>query len=333
MSEAYEACMICRSPSPRSLGDGGPIVSCCRCVLYSVKEDWKLLLSKLNLNSEKRVTLASKWIREHPGEYLQADALLPQLEKKLPSVGEKAENLLQQLGLIAPKPGATIYIPMVESIRHVILDTSPQQEFTLQKSQVEAIELAFNLQGASCAQNFTELYYLLNEYLTLEKGYLLNLGANKFKISPAGWAHLDEMGRPTDSIQVFVAMMFSSETDKLWSAGIRKGILDAGYKPFRIDKHDHNNRIDDEIIASIKRSKFLVADFTGQRGGVYFEAGYALGLGQQVIWLCRKDALNEVHFDTRQYNHITWESDKLPELARALTLRIEATIGHGSYRE
>jgi hypothetical protein len=76
-----------------------------------------------------------------------------------------------------------------------------------------------------------------------------------------------------------------------------------------------------------------VADFTGQRGGVYFEAGFALGLGQQVIWLCRKDVLNDVHFDTRQYNYITWEIDKLQELARALTLRIEATIGRGEYRE
>jgi nucleoside 2-deoxyribosyltransferase len=186
--------------------------------------------------------------------------------------------------------------------------------------------------GVSQSQSFDELNYLLFDYLVKAKGFLLSDDdQNGFKISPAGWAHLDDTERQINSVQAFVAMMFSSRTNKLWANGISKGIADAGYKPFRIDKLDHNNRIDDEIIAAIRKSKFLVADFTGNRGGVYFEAGFALGLGQQVIWLCRKDELDKVHFDTRQYNHITWEIDKLPELARALTLRIEATIGRGEF--
>ena len=43
---------------------------------------------------------------------------------------------------------------------------------------------------------------------------------------------------------------------------------------FRSSKdHEHINRIGDEIISQIRRSKFLIADFTGHRGGVYFEAG------------------------------------------------------------
>jgi len=29
-----------------------------------------------------------------------------------------------------------------------------------------------------------------------------------------------------------------------------------------------------------------------------------MGLGRQVIWTCRDDDLKNVHFDTRQYNHI-----------------------------
>ena len=91
----------------------------------------------------------------------------------------------------------------------------------------------------------------------------------------------------------------------------------------------HNNKIDDEIVAGIRRSKFLVADFTSHRGGVYFEAGLAIGLGLPVIWLCRKDELEKTHFDTRQYNFIVWETDQAVELSRALQNRIEATIGRG----
>ncbi len=37
--------------------------------------------------------------------------------------------------------------------------------------------------------------------------------------------------------------------------------------------------------------RFMIADFTGHRGGVYFEAGFAHGLGIPVIWTCREDQL------------------------------------------
>jgi hypothetical protein len=51
-----------------------------------------------------------------------------------------------------------------------------------------------------------------------------------------------------------------------------------------------------------------MADFTGQRGGIYFEAGFAQGLGKQVIWLCREDEVWKVHFETSQCNHIICNS-------------------------
>ena len=85
--------------------------------------------------------------------------------------------------------------------------------------------------------------------------------------------------------------------------------------------------IDDRIIADIRRSKFLVADFTGQKHGVYFEAGLALGFGKPVIWLVRENEFDKLHFDTRQYNHIGWTEPQ--DLRARLFNRIEATIGHG----
>jgi hypothetical protein len=69
---------------------------------------------------------------------------------------------------------------------------------------------------------------------------------------------------------------------------------------FRSSKGDeHINKIGDEIISQIRRSKFLIADFTGHRGGVYFEAGLAMGLGLLVFWTCRRDDLDKLHFDIR----------------------------------
>ena len=102
-----------------------------------------------------------------------------------------------------------------------------------------------------------------------------------------------------------------------------------GYRAMRIDKKEHNNKIDDEIIAEIKRSKFLVADFShgknGIRRGVYYEAGFAHGLGIPVIFTCCKNDESKLHFDTRQFNHIIWKNAE--DLKKQLKDRIGATLG------
>lgn len=72
----------------------------------------------------------------------------------------------------------------------------------------------------------------------------------------------------------------------------------------------------------------MVADFTGHRGGVYFESGFAQGLGIPVIWTCRKDHMKDLHFDIRQYNCIDWETAE--ELRARLGYRIKALIGEGN---
>ena len=83
--------------------------------------------------------------------------------------------------------------------------------------------------------------------------------------------------------------------------GIEPAVKDAGYEPVRIDRTEHADKIDDRIIAEIRRCRFLVCDFTcgllpdekaesGKtaiaRGGVYYEAGFAHGLAKRVIWTC-----------------------------------------------
>ncbi|MGA7339480.1 MAG: hypothetical protein WBE72_21280 [Terracidiphilus sp.] len=127
----------------------------------------------------------------------------------------------------------------------------------------------------------------------------------------------------------FVAMSFSSEQIPVWLQAIKPGIEDAGYRPFRVDQNEHNRRIDDEIIAGVRRCRFLVADFTGQKNGVYFEAGMALGLGRNVVWMCNHSDKDHLHFDTRQFNHILY--DDLIQARIALTNRIVALEGPGNY--
>ncbi len=51
------------------------------------------------------------------------------------------------------------------------------------------------------------------------------------------------------------------------------------------------------------------------------------GLGIPVIFTCRKDRLGDVHFDTRQYNHIVWETPDEPR--DQVANRIAAVLGDG----
>ena len=128
----------------------------------------------------------------------------------------------------------------------------------------------------------------------------------------------------------FVAMSFQPSQDAVWQKVMEPGIADAGYKAIRVDKYEHSNRIDDEIIAQIRRCRFLVADFTLQRNGVYFEAGFAQGLGRNVIFMCHESDKQNLHFDTRQFNHIFY--DDLGKARVALTHRIVAQEGEGTMK-
>jgi nucleoside 2-deoxyribosyltransferase len=126
-------------------------------------------------------------------------------------------------------------------------------------------------------------------------------------------------------------MWFDDSTLDAWNNGLQKGISEAGFEPLRINMKEHVNKICDEIIAEIRRSRFVVADYTGQRGGVYYEAGFAAGLGLPAILTCRKNEMDKLHFDIRQYNCIDWQTPE--ELAQRPQVRIEAVIGDGPSRQ
>jgi nucleoside 2-deoxyribosyltransferase len=146
-------------------------------------------------------------------------------------------------------------------------------------------------------------------------------------ITTRGWQELEKAEQSgAYSPNGFIAMWFDPSQDATRES-IKSAITAAGYRPIRIDEVEHVNRIDDEILAKIRQSKFLVADFNGQRHGVYFEAGFMLGLGRTVIWTCSKSDFDKVHFDTRQYNTIVYENTD--ELKTRLQFRIEAILGKG----
>jgi len=154
---------------------------------------------------------------------------------------------------------------------------------------------------------------------------LLHLRPAGDYLSPAGWQKIwREHESGVRSRRGFVAMSFNSRLNEVWEKGLKLGIEDAKCEAIRIDRVHHNEKICDRIVSEIRGCGFLVADVTRHRQGVYFEAGLAIGLGKPVIWTCRAGDLRRAHFDTRQYNHITWDAPA--DLREKLEDRIRATI-------
>lgn len=160
-----------------------------------------------------------------------------------------------------------------------------------------------------------------------QRGYV-DLTHTSASMTMSGYEYLEEIAEVGEtSNRVFVAMWFHDLTRTLYDSAIASAIRHAGYEPLRIDRFEHVNRIDDEIVGQIVLSRFMVADFSGQRHGVYFEAGMMLGLGRNVIWMCPKDELELVHFDVRQYNFIDYHTHE--EARKRLYERILAVEGAG----
>ena len=151
------------------------------------------------------------------------------------------------------------------------------------------------------------------------------------RVTVDGHSYIADQRVNVNFAQGFVAMWFDDSMNEAWEKGIKPALEMAGYEPSRIDRKEHLNKIDDEIIAEIRRSRLLVADFThgdeGIRGGVYYEAGFAHGLNLPVIFTCRNDQIDKLHFDTNHYVHILWHD--VEDLRKQLTNRILAVFGDG----
>ena len=185
-----------------------------------------------------------------------------------------------------------------------------------------------------------------NEFIELvtearRKGFVCN-GDSLYllKLDYSGIVFAENLMKETSiSNSAFVAMWFSPEMFSVYDKAIKPAIESeecGKFKAFRVDNHEHNNDITDEIIAGIKACRFMVADMTGYRGGVYYEAGFARGLGKPVIYTCRKDWFDgelssegkpikeRIHFDINHMNIIVWENPE--ELKQRIINRIRATI-------
>lgn len=134
----------------------------------------------------------------------------------------------------------------------------------------------------------------VSDQCTQFTNYLINQGYIKeivsgFQLLPDGYKRVDELQKSnSNNKNVFVSMAFSDYTKDTREA-IRQGIINAGYSAEFIDEIIHNKQIVPEMFRLIRESRFLILDISDPNYGAYYEAGYALGLGKEVIICCNED--------------------------------------------
>lgn len=167
-----------------------------------------------------------------------------------------------------------------------------------------------------------------------------NTNGFPFTFAPKGWERVDAIQRDNRKKQtVFIAMPFSPSNENIKDNVIHKeriavirrcvneAIRKSGYIPITIDAKEHNNNIVEEIYYEIKNAAFVISDLSAHRGGVYYEAGYAKGLGKEVIFSCHESYFKDIHFDVKQINTISWNEADEEKFINDLVRRIEVTVG------
>ena len=251
---------------------------------------------------------------------ISSDTLKKAVKREQLSLDDRQDNLLRYLGVKSDILGRVIKFYLVDKVK-TMKTVYELLAWTASRELSEVITLA-----DICGEQ-GKIEYRVNELTGSFSDTI-----HEMMLKPLGYARLKQIvSNLARADQAFVAMWFDESMDEAYKQGIEPAIRKAGYESLRIDQKEHNNKIDDEIFTEIKRSRFLVADFTqgkfGARGGVYFEAGFAKALNIPVIFTCHEDSLDHLHFDTRQYNHISWKTPE--DLLERLAQRISATIGDG----
>lgn len=123
---------------------------------------------------------------------------------------------------------------------------------------------------------------------------------------------------------VFVAMPIgpANPFDDVLDA-IKEACERCGLNAERVDEAQANERITDRILESIQKAEFVVVDLTESRPNVFYEAGYAQGIGKLPIYVAKQGT--QLEFDLKDYPVIFFDSYR--ELKAGLEMRLRGLAG------
>ena len=197
-------------------------------------------------------------------------------------------------------------------------------------------------------QDFSDWIYDVESYLIEEDEYtaeakelvkktkLFGLNTNHRYSLLSYLKTMDKLVKPPalpEQPKAFVAMWFNLSMNDIYKEGYKPVVSDNGLECHRIDEIEYNGSIMSHIEDEISESRLFIADLTGNRGGVYYEAGIARGMmlchhPVKLILTCKADWFHDEgrkpHFDVSGDNIIVYSDAE--ELREKLDRRIKATV-------
>ena len=306
-----ERCLICStellSPAQEIFETNAIQYACPNCGSFELAFESQTSMSEISIKAPEKLPILSHAIRRMSKEGTPARIDLDLLNRildtaTLPTPVEQLENLLLWIGDNMQAFGESI-----------LLDPGTGSAAA----------------GVANIGNFAALGKALIERGLFE-GTLSMSGIIPGRLTLEGWQEYEELrlGR-SKSRTAFMAMPFGEETlDTAFASCFKPAAKLAGFDLRRLDEEPPAGLIDDRLRLEIRRSRFVVADLTNENRGVYWEAGYAEGLGKPVIYTCETgySAKHKSHFDTNHHLTIPWAADALESATLALATTIRATL-------
>lgn len=122
--------------------------------------------------------------------------------------------------------------------------------------------------------------------------------AQILNVSPQGIRVSNDLLEQGDSDLVFVIISFLPDMEPIFE-GIKAAGEIHGLQVERVKDVMGDYQITNKIIEMIHKSRLIVADLTHERPNVYFELGYARGLGKTIITTAREGTT--LHFDVKDW--------------------------------
>jgi hypothetical protein len=302
------------------------IHKCLRCGIFSIPVTIDYILKEELKNKKNDGIIVSSYLREEY-EKLKSDiyefkneedvkTLIKNALNNIPSISEKLFKLLKAIECVQEIPGNEVLIISKIDTRSVNLDNELPYHYYF-------LAMSYSL-------NDKELIFYLNSlkefgYIKTDKGFTSPIPP-EISITAKGYEYLEKQ-RTLDRSQskdVFIAIKFDESYQSV-SDFIANSIKENGYNAVRVDEQHHTEFIMDYNMRKIKECRFMVAELSSQNLGVYYEAGYAMGIGVPVIAVAKKDRKKDIHFDLKQLNTIFYESNE--RLQEILSNRIAVLFG------
>lgn len=113
--------------------------------------------------------------------------------------------------------------------------------------------------------------------------------------------------------------------DKRYDDVFSKAISDAGLEPYRVDQDPTVSIPIQDIESGIKDSKICFAEITNDNPNVWFELGYAIASGKEVVLVCSEERKTKFPFDIQHRSIINYKCESSSDYD-ALRKQISAKI-------